>query len=81
MALDGLGKRVAPMCCKQRRHRLEQLPAIDATDLPPTADGPAPLLGQHTREVCRELLDLADPEIDALVAEGVLEEAREEAPA
>jgi benzylsuccinate CoA-transferase BbsF subunit len=33
---------------------------------------PAPLLGQHTREVCRELLGLADGEIDALVADGTL---------
>ena len=35
---------------------------------------PAPLLGQHTREVCAELLGLSDAEIDALVAEGVLED-------
>lgn len=34
---------------------------------------PAPLLGQHTREVLREF-DLAEAEIDALLAEGVVSE-------
>lgn len=34
---------------------------------------PAPLLGQHTREVLREF-DLPEAEIDALVAEGVIAE-------
>lgn len=34
---------------------------------------PAPLLGQHTREVLREF-DLPEEEIDALVAEGVIAE-------
>lgn len=33
---------------------------------------PAPLLGEHTREVLRDLLGLADAEIDALQAEQVL---------
>lgn len=33
---------------------------------------PAPLLGQHTREVCRDALGLSDAQIDALEAEGVL---------
>jgi crotonobetainyl-CoA:carnitine CoA-transferase CaiB-like acyl-CoA transferase len=51
-------------------------PSFRGTDLPDPIIGPAPLLGQHTREVARELLGLSDPEIDALVAEGVLEEAR-----
>ena len=32
----------------------------------------APLLGEHTREVLRELLDYAEPDIDALEAQGVL---------
>jgi crotonobetainyl-CoA:carnitine CoA-transferase CaiB-like acyl-CoA transferase len=36
---------------------------------------PAPLMGEHTREVARQLLDLDDRAIDQLVAEGVLEEA------
>jgi crotonobetainyl-CoA:carnitine CoA-transferase CaiB-like acyl-CoA transferase len=37
---------------------------------------PAPLPGQHTREVCRTLLGLDDDEIDGYVAAGVLEEER-----
>ncbi|GAA4327599.1 hypothetical protein GCM10023144_12360 [Pigmentiphaga soli] len=39
---------------------------------PPGVRRPAPLLGQHTREVCRELLGLADDEIAALEADGAL---------
>jgi crotonobetainyl-CoA:carnitine CoA-transferase CaiB-like acyl-CoA transferase len=34
---------------------------------------PAPLMGADTREVCRGLLGMSDAEIDALLAEGVLE--------
>jgi len=33
---------------------------------------PAPLLGQHTRDVCKELLGLGDAEIDELSGAGVL---------
>jgi benzylsuccinate CoA-transferase BbsF subunit len=33
---------------------------------------PAPLLGQHTREVCTDLLGMTDEQIDRLVAEDVL---------
>lgn len=33
----------------------------------------APLLGEQTREIARDLLGLADAEIDALIARGVLE--------
>ena len=36
----------------------------------------APLLGQHTREICRDLLGLADSEIEKLVAAGTLEVPR-----
>ena len=36
---------------------------------------PAPLLGQHTDEICRELLKLPQEEIDRLKQEGVLEGA------
>lgn len=36
---------------------------------------PPPLLGEHTRQICRELLGWDDTQIDALVAAGVLEEA------
>jgi len=40
---------------------------------PPRIHSPGPLLGEHTRPVLREWLDLGDEEIDALTAEGVLE--------
>jgi len=33
---------------------------------------PAPLLGQHTRQICRELLRLGDDQIDQLEQDGVL---------
>ena len=36
----------------------------------PTA--PAPLLGQHTREICRDLLGMSENEIDQLTEDGVL---------
>jgi hypothetical protein len=36
---------------------------------------PAPELGQHTREIARELLALDDAEVDRLMAAGVLEES------
>jgi len=39
---------------------------------PVTLSRPAPLLGEHTREVCRELLGLSDTEVEALVTEGLL---------
>ncbi len=37
--------------------------------------GPAPLLGEHTREICRSLLELGERETDDLIAAGVLEES------
>ena len=37
----------------------------------------APLLGEHTREIARELLGVADEEIEKLVAAGALEVPRE----
>jgi benzylsuccinate CoA-transferase BbsF subunit len=39
--------------------------------LPPSR--PAPLLGQHTDEICRELLKLSEEEIRTLKQEGILE--------
>ena len=33
---------------------------------------PAPLLGEHTREVCAELLGLNDQDVDELIAQEVL---------
>jgi crotonobetainyl-CoA:carnitine CoA-transferase CaiB-like acyl-CoA transferase len=49
-------------------------PAFRASDLPGPIQRPAPMLGQHTREVCRDWLGLEDGEIDVLFAGGVLEE-------
>ena len=34
----------------------------------------APALGEHTREICQQILGMTDGEIDALIAEGALEE-------
>jgi benzylsuccinate CoA-transferase BbsF subunit len=34
---------------------------------------PTPFIGEHTRQVCREILGMADAEIEPLIAEGVLE--------
>ncbi len=42
---------------------------------PTRVDRPAPLLGEHTREVLREF-GYSDPEIDALISEGVVAVAR-----
>ena len=36
----------------------------------------APRLGEHTREIARDLLGLSDAEIDRLVAAGALEETK-----
>lgn len=44
------------------------------TRLPEPRLSSAPLLGEQSRPVCRELLGLSDGEIDGLIAEGVLEE-------
>jgi crotonobetainyl-CoA:carnitine CoA-transferase CaiB-like acyl-CoA transferase len=37
----------------------------------------APLLGEHTRTICRDLLDMQDEEIEKLVAAGTLEVPQE----
>lgn len=54
-------------------------PAFHGSDLPEPIIGPAPLSGQHTRELCAELLDLSDAEMDQLIADGVLEVVQESA--
>ena len=46
------------------------------SDLPGPIIRPAPQLGEHTREVCRDLLGLGDEEIERLIADGVLEDVR-----
>jgi benzylsuccinate CoA-transferase BbsF subunit len=42
------------------------------SETPGKVRGPAPLMGEHTHEVARELLGLSDKEIKALEEEGVL---------
>jgi crotonobetainyl-CoA:carnitine CoA-transferase CaiB-like acyl-CoA transferase len=49
-------------------------PAFRGSDLPDPRVTRAPLIGEHTREVARAKLGLADAEIDALLADGILEE-------
>ena len=45
--------------------RLSQAPAA--------CNWPTPLIGEHSRKVCREFLGMSDAEIEPLIAEGVLE--------
>ena len=45
-----------------------------ASGMEPPTIRPAPALGEHTRVIARELLGLADDEIDRLIEVGVLEE-------
>jgi crotonobetainyl-CoA:carnitine CoA-transferase CaiB-like acyl-CoA transferase len=50
-------------------------PAFVGTRMGSPRCGPAPLPGQHTAEICRELLGLDDAEIARLVAAGALDPA------
>lgn len=45
---------------------------IKLSDTPGSVDGPAPVLGEHTREILRDMLAMKDEEIDALYQEKVL---------
>lgn len=47
-------------------------PPLRLSRTPGGLNRPAPLLGEHTEEICRELFDLEDAEIQRLVADGVL---------
>ncbi len=49
-------------------------PAFRATGMSDVDVRPAPELGQHTREIARELLGMSDAQIDALIASGALED-------
>ena len=51
---------------------LYNMPPYRLSATPVTIRSAAPRLGEHTREVCRDLLGLADAEIDELQADGVL---------
>jgi crotonobetainyl-CoA:carnitine CoA-transferase CaiB-like acyl-CoA transferase len=46
-------------------------PVVRLTETPAVVERPAPLYGQHTDQVLRELLGLADADLDALRAAGV----------
>ncbi len=51
---------------------------ISDVTLPPSR--PAPILGQHTEEICREVLKMSPEEIKTLVDEGVLEVSTRQQP-
>jgi crotonobetainyl-CoA:carnitine CoA-transferase CaiB-like acyl-CoA transferase len=53
--------------------RLENGP-FRSRSIPPVRVSPAPQHGEHTREICATLLGLPQPEVEALIAAGVLEE-------
>ncbi len=48
-------------------------PAFRGSELPEEIIGPAPALGEHTREIAAELLGLSEVEIEKRIADGVLE--------
>lgn len=47
--------------------------ALKMSETPALPSVPSPLLGQHTDEICRDLLHISDVDIDNLKKEGVLE--------
>jgi benzylsuccinate CoA-transferase BbsF subunit len=51
---------------------LYNAPPFRFSRTPVELHAPAPLLGEHTREVCVGLLGLSDAEVDELIARGVL---------
>jgi crotonobetainyl-CoA:carnitine CoA-transferase CaiB-like acyl-CoA transferase len=53
-------------------------PLFLGSDLPEVIIEPAPMLGEHTREIAKRVLGLSDGEIDALMEEGVLEDPPQE---
>lgn len=54
-------------------HSIYNSPTPKLSATPGFLRSPAPLLGEHTREICQDLLGFTDAEIDSLIAEGVLE--------
>ena len=52
-------------------------PAFLSTSIADPLVSGAPKLGEHTREICKELLSMTDGEIDKLIADGALEEPRD----
>ncbi|HMC60576.1 MAG TPA: CoA transferase [Candidatus Solibacter sp.] len=56
-------------------HRITGAP-VKLSETPGGPKSPAPLLGQHTRTVLKEVLGLDDAEIEALFAAGIVAESR-----
>ena len=56
-------------------------PAFRASGMPAPVITNAPWLGEHTRAIARDMLDLSEEEIDKLMADGVLEETPAGGPA
>ncbi len=54
--------------------------AFHGSDLPESIVEPAPLLGEHTRSICREILGLSDDRIEELIQNGILEDPPESEP-
>jgi crotonobetainyl-CoA:carnitine CoA-transferase CaiB-like acyl-CoA transferase len=50
-----------------------EYPPVRLSETPPRVDTPAPLLGEHTNQVLRDVLHLSEAQIAELGAEGVLE--------
>ena len=77
-----------PQLCARRFFREFEQPGLGTlltenspaglSDLPDPALEPAPLQGQHTRELASRLLELSAVEIERLIEEGVLETASDE---
>ena len=51
-------------------------PAFHATGFPAPITCPAPLLGQHTRDICTSLLGRSDADVDRMLDTGLLVESR-----
>jgi crotonobetainyl-CoA:carnitine CoA-transferase CaiB-like acyl-CoA transferase len=49
---------------------------IKLSNTPSRASGPAPLLGQHTRQVLHDLLNIAGPDTEKLITDGIVFEPR-----
>jgi crotonobetainyl-CoA:carnitine CoA-transferase CaiB-like acyl-CoA transferase len=47
------------------------------TDIPRAEFRPAPMPGEHTREICQKVLAMATDDVDRLIAEGVLFQGRQ----
>jgi crotonobetainyl-CoA:carnitine CoA-transferase CaiB-like acyl-CoA transferase len=53
-------------------------PAFIGSDLPDPITNPAPMLGEHTREIAARVLHMSESEIEQLIEEGVLEDPPKE---